>query len=59
MPGIYEAIGFNVIVFAITLLVVFICSDGLSIGERIKMIVGEVILMALLTVGVMLLTLGK
>lgn len=54
MKEIYNAIGFNIISLAITLVIVWICGCEMTKDEQVKMIIGEVIFMALLTVGVML-----
>lgn len=59
MSEIYSAIGFNIICLAITLIVVGICAYDLETKDKIKMIIGEVVFMALLTVGVMFMAYNK
>lgn len=50
-----DIIGFNIIAFAITLIVVVgLFGYELTKGEQLKMVIGEVIVMALLSIGVML-----
>lgn len=59
MSEIYSAIGFNIVCFAITLVIVGLCGYDLETKDKIKMIIGEVIFLALLTVGLMLMIPNK
>lgn len=36
MSEIYKAIGFNVIIFALTLAIVWLCGDEMTKGEQVK-----------------------
>lgn len=47
-------IGFNIICFAITMVIVLVCGWEMTKKEQVIMLVGEVIFMALLSTGTML-----
>lgn len=50
-----ELIGFNIIYFAITIFITFVFGYDLTLKDKIVMITAEVILLAMISVGVFML----